>query len=110
MGKVLIVEGINDRKRVKAVLDEPVDIICTNGTLSEEKLESFILPVEDKEVYILVDEDDAGKKLRKQLKHELPNAVHLYTQKGFRQVETTPYEHLIQELRGHFKVKETLPF
>lgn len=107
MDKVIIVEGTNDRKRVRAVLDEPVEIICTHGTLGDEKMESLIIPLEDREVYILVDEDDAGKKLRKQLLHELPNAIHLYTQKGFRQVETTPYEYLIQELRGHFKVKES---
>ncbi|MDQ0254696.1 toprim domain protein [Evansella vedderi] len=104
--KVLIVEGTSDRKRIKQVLDEPVDIICTYGTLSEEKLETLILPVEDKDVYILVDEDDAGKKLRKQLKRELPNATHLFTQKGYGQVETTPFDYLVQELRAYFKVRD----
>lgn len=37
--KILIVEGTNDRKRVKKVLNESIDIVCTYGTLSDEKLE-----------------------------------------------------------------------
>ncbi|MBU8907619.1 toprim domain-containing protein [Desertibacillus haloalkaliphilus] len=106
--KVLIVEGTNDRKRVRRVLAEPVDIICTYGTLSDEKLESLILPIEDKDVYILVDADEAGDRLRKQLKHELPNATHLYTQKGYGQVETTPIDYLTHLLRGYFNVKEVI--
>ncbi|OIJ17237.1 hypothetical protein BKP37_01665 [Anaerobacillus alkalilacustris] len=104
--KVLIVEGTSDRKRVKQVLNEPVEIICTYGTLSDEKLETLILPIEDKDVYILVDADDAGESLRKQLKSELPNATHLYTQKGYGQVETTPMDYLTEVLRGHFLVKQ----
>ncbi|SDN79464.1 toprim domain-containing protein [Alkalicoccus daliensis] len=103
--KVIIVEGKNDRARMRQVLDEPVEIICTHGTLSVEKLERFIYPVEDLDVFILVDEDDAGIKLRRQLMHELPNAVHLYIEKEFRQVETTPL-HYLQDLLGeYFAVK-----
>lgn len=104
--KVIIVEGTNDRKRVKLVLDEVVNVICTYGTLSDEKLEGLILPIEDRDVYILVDADEAGEKLRKQLKRELPNATHLYTQKVFGQVELTPLDYLAQVLRGYFNVKE----
>ncbi|WP_088105858.1 toprim domain-containing protein [Halalkalibacter urbisdiaboli] len=102
--KVLIVEGKSDRKRVNHVLAEPVSIICTYGTLSEEKLETLILPIEDKDVYILVDADDSGEKLRKQLKRELPNATHLYTQKEYGQVETTPFEYLAAVLSEYFDV------
>ncbi|ADC51804.1 MULTISPECIES: toprim domain-containing protein [Alkalihalophilus] len=103
--KILIVEGTNDRKRVKKVLNESIDIVCTYGTLSDEKLEQLILPFEDQDVYILVDADEAGEKLRKQLKRELPNATHLYTQRGYGQVETTPLDYLSQVLRGYFEVK-----
>lgn len=106
--KVIIVEGTSDRRRVKLVLDEAVNVICTYGTLSEEKLEGLILPIEDSDVYILVDADDAGEKLRKQLKRELPNATHLYTQKDYGQIETTPLDYLAQVLRGHFNVKQFL--
>jgi toprim domain protein len=105
MEKVLIVEGSNDRERVRKVLDEQVDVVCTYGTLSDEKLETLILPIEDKDVYILVDADDAGEKLRRQLKRELPNAIHLHTQRGYGQVETTPFDYLTQVLRGYFNVK-----
>lgn len=104
--RVLIVEGKNDRKRVKQVLDETVDVICTYGTLSDEKLETLILPIEELDVYILVDEDESGKKLRKQLKRELPNATHLYTQKEYGQVETTPIHDLTKILGEYFEVKK----
>lgn len=103
--KVIIVEGNNDRKRIKHILDEPVEIICTYGTLSEEKLETLILPYEDSDVYILVDADKAGEELRKHLKRELPNATHLYTLKEYGQVEKTPYYYLAQILRAYFQVK-----
>ncbi len=106
--KVLIVEGTSDRKRVKQVLDERVNVICTYGTLSEEKLEQLILPIEDEDVYILVDADESGEKLRKQLLRELPNATHLYTEKVYGQVETTPLDYLAQVLRKYFVVKNPL--
>lgn len=107
--KVLIVEGKSDRKRVESLLDEPVKIICTYGTLSEEKLENLILPIEDFDVYILVDQDESGEKLRKQLKRELPNATHLYTEKEYGQVETTPLDFLASVLRKNFIIKD-VPF
>ncbi|WP_197276396.1 toprim domain-containing protein [Bacillus sp. JCM 19034] len=106
--KVLIVEGSNDRKRVKKVLDETVTIVCTHGTLSSEKLEEFILPIENEDVYILVDADASGEKIRKQLKHELPNAIHLYTMREYGQVESTPLSYLAQVLRAYFQVKEPI--
>ncbi|QOY35101.1 toprim domain-containing protein [Anaerobacillus isosaccharinicus] len=104
--KVLIVEGTSDRKRVMFVLDEPVNVICTNGTMSESKLEEFIFPIEDRDVYILVDADESGEKLRKQFKRVLPNATHIYTDKGYGQVETTPYDYLEKILKKHFLIKE----
>lgn len=104
--KVLIVEGKSDRKRVESLLDEPVKIICTYGTLSEEKLENLILPIEDCDVYILVDQDESGEKLRKQLKRELPNATHLYTEKEYGQVETTPLDFLASVLRKNFIIRD----
>ncbi|RXI97796.1 hypothetical protein DS745_15635 [Anaerobacillus alkaliphilus] len=103
--KVIIVEGTSDRKKVKQVLAEQVNIICTYGTLSEEKLEQLILPVEELDVYILVDADESGEKLRKQLKRELPNATHLFTEKVYGQVETTPLDVLAKILSEYFEVK-----
>ncbi|BCJ87617.1 toprim domain-containing protein [Effusibacillus dendaii] len=101
--KIIVVEGKKDKERLLQVLDEPVAFVCTNGTLSEEKLESLIWPLQDEEqVYIFVDADDSGNKLRSQLKRELPNAKHLYTRKIYRQVQDTPLEHLAEVL---FKAK-----
>lgn len=107
MSKIIIVEGKTDRKRLFDVLNEPVDIICTYGTLSDEKVEEMILPLQDEDVYILVDADDPGNKLRNQLKQELPNARHLYTRKMFREVASTPLDHLADILaKAHFVVKD----
>lgn len=105
--KVIIVEGKTDREKLLRILNEEVEIICTYGTLSDEKVEEIILPLQDEEVYVLVDADGAGNKLRKQLKHELPNAKHLYTRKMYREVATTPMDHLAKVLAdAHFEIHE----
>lgn len=98
--KVLIVEGKSDKKKVKSILKEPMDIICTNGTISITKLDELIDSLEDKEVYILVDADEAGEKLRKQLKREFPKAEHLYIDRMYREVATAPVHHLATVLLG----------
>lgn len=67
-GKVIIVEGKSDKLKVKHVIEEPLDIICTNGTISLSKLDEFAETLYDQDVYILVDADDSGEKLRRQLK------------------------------------------
>ena len=105
--KIIIVEGKTDRDKLQHVLNEPVDIICTYGTLSNEKVESIIWPLQDEEVFVLVDADGAGNKLRQQLKRELPNAKHLYTRRMYGEVATTPLEHLARILfDAHFEVHE----
>lgn len=76
--KVMIVEGKSDKQKVKHVIEEPVDIICTNGTISQAKLDEFAETLFDKDVYILVDADESGEKLRRQLKRELPK-LRIYT-------------------------------
>jgi toprim domain protein len=105
--KVIIVEGPSDKRRLEQVLDEPVRIVCTLGTLSYEKLESLLQSVHDDEVYVLVDADASGNRLRNQLRQEFPNARHLYTRRMYREVATTPLEHLAEVLaRAHFEVDE----
>jgi len=106
--KIIVVEGKTDKKVLLELLAEPVEIICTYGTLSDEKIEELIWPLQDlDEVYILTDADDSGNKLRGQLKQELPNARHLYTRKMYREVATTPTEHLVEILhKAHFAIKE----
>lgn len=107
--KIMIVEGKRDKEKLLQILDEPVEIICTYGTLSEEKLEELILPLQDEDVYVLVDADDAGNKLRNQFKRELPNARHLYTRRMYREVQDTPLEYLAEVLaKEHFAVRDIL--
>ncbi len=107
--KVIIVEGNRDRKKVLAVLDEEIEIICTNGTIGLEKLDDLVDRLEGREVFILVDADESGEKLRRQLRREMPNAVHLYIDRVFREVEDAPYAHLSDVLqRENILVKKTL--
>lgn len=107
MCKVIIVEGKTDKERLLEVLDEPVEIVCTYGTLGYEELENLISGFQDDEdIYVLADADDAGQKLRDQLNREFPNLHHLHTRKMYREVATTPWEHLAEVLeRAHFQVK-----
>lgn len=106
--KVLIVEGQTDKERIEAILSEPVSIVCTRGTLSYETVEEEIVPLQDSDVYILVDADEPGNKLRKQLRQELPNATHLYTKRMYREVATTPMSVLARVLQSaHFEINES---
>ncbi|MCM3765854.1 MULTISPECIES: toprim domain-containing protein [Bacillaceae] len=98
--KVLIVEGKSDKNKVKEIVKEPVEIICTNGTISHSKLDEWIDFLEDKDIYILVDADEAGEKLRKLFKREFPNAEHLYIDRMYREVATAPEHHLATVLLG----------
>ncbi|KIV51329.1 hypothetical protein AM501_10305 [Aneurinibacillus migulanus] len=109
MGKVIIVEGKTDKKRLEKVIAEPVEIICTHGTLSTRKLEDIHYRTGDSDVYIFVDEDASGKKLRSQLKHEFPNAYHLYTRRSYTEIARTPYEYLMKILRdAHIEVNKAV--
>jgi toprim domain protein len=98
--KVIIVEGKSDKKKVLNVINENIEIICTNGTISVSRLDELIEHLYDKDVYILVDADDAGEKLRKQFMRELPEAEHIYIDKMYREVATAPEHHLATVLLG----------
>lgn len=92
--KVIIVEGLADKKRVNKIVSEPVTIICTNGTIGLSKMDELVEMLSEKDVYLLLDADKAGEKLRKLFKKEFPEAKHLYIDRGYRAVETTPYQQL----------------
>ncbi|WP_226669395.1 toprim domain-containing protein [Metabacillus litoralis] len=96
--KVLIVEGKSDKKKVLNVLNEPIEIICTNGTISLSKMDELIDELLLKDVYILVDADDAGDRLRKQFKREFPEASHIYIDRTYREVATAPDHHVASVL------------
>jgi len=106
MGKVIIVEGKTDKQRLLQLLVEPVEIVCTYGTLGMDKLEELIIELNDDEVCVLLDADDAGNKARRLFKQEFPNVRHLYTHRIYREVATTPLNVLARILEGaHFEVK-----
>lgn len=98
--KVIIVEGSTDKRKVQSILNEPVEIICTNGTIGLSRLDELIESLFHKDVYILVDADASGEKLRKQFKREFPEASHLYIDKMYREVATAPEKHLATVLLG----------
>ncbi|KML35023.1 toprim domain-containing protein [Rossellomorea marisflavi] len=98
--KVLIVEGTSDKRKVKDIISEPVEIICTNGTISLTKMDELIDSLFDRDVYILVDADEAGEKLRMQFKREFPEAGHLYIDRMYKEVAAAPEYHLASVLIG----------
>lgn len=100
--KVIIVEGLTDKKQVKRVITDDVEIICTNGTLGIERLDELLetYDLDNRDVYILVDEDDSGIKLRKQLARELPHAEHIHVSSEHREVAMTPVGLLATALAG----------
>lgn len=106
ISKVIIVEGITDKKRLEQILDEPVEIVCTYGTLGLDKLEELIAEYSEDEVCVFLDADDAGDKARRLFKQEFPNVRHIYPHRMYLEVATTPINLLMQILEGaHFVVK-----
>lgn len=92
--KVIIVEGRSDKKKIESIIREPVEIICTNGTISRAKLDEWSDQLYNKEVFILVDADEAGERLRRQLRREFPQAAHLYIDRMYREVAAAPTQHI----------------
>lgn len=98
--RVIIVEGLTDKRRIEKVLNDDVTILCTNGTLGlkrfDEMLETYDL--DGKDVFIFVDEDRSGWQLRKLLTKELPHAEHMYVSSEYREVAATPERMIAAEL------------
>lgn len=40
--KVIIVEGKSDRRKIESIIREPVEIVCTNGTIGLSKMDELI--------------------------------------------------------------------
>lgn len=98
MDIAIIVEGKNDKARLKRVLAACVPIYCTFGTPGSEQLDKLRRQVGDSQVYIFTDNDSSGKKIRFLLREQFPDAEHLYTRRGYSGVEHTPEEYLIEQL------------
>ncbi|SRR5690625_2558368 len=105
--KVIIVEGVTDKKQVEKVIAEQATVLCTHGTFDVERFDELLeyYALDDKDVYILVDEDEPGMKLRKQLLRELPHATNIHIHEGYKEVAETPVNVLATILVGyHFQV------
>ncbi len=88
--KIILVEGRSDKQRLLPLLAEPIQIICTNGTVSPTRLEELLAPYDQFDLYVFVDADKSGEKLRALITREFPEALHLYTEPSYREVATTP--------------------
>lgn len=97
---VIIVEGLTDKRELEKVINQDITIICTNGTLGVEKFDELLetYDLDHREVFIFVDEDESGMKLRKQLTQELPHAEHIYISSEYKEVATTPGDVLAKAL------------
>ncbi|WP_085991438.1 toprim domain-containing protein [Oceanobacillus senegalensis] len=105
--KVIIVEGLTDKRQIEKVINDDVTIVCTNGTLGVERFDEMLetYHLDDRDVFIFVDEDKSGIKLRRQLARELPHADHIYVSSEYREVATTPKHVLATALVSkHFSV------
>jgi toprim domain protein len=98
MHPVLIVEGKNDKSRLKSILHPDIDILCTFGTPGTERIEQLKEQVGDRYVYIFTDNDAPGKKIRCLMREAFPDGEHIYTHRGYAGVEGTPEEYIIQQL------------
>ena len=98
MEPIIIVEGKNDRSRLKRLLSPDITILCTYGTLSTDRLEELKRKIGDKAVYLFMDNDASGKKIRAILRDAFPDAEQIYTRRGYAGVEGTPDEYIIQQL------------
>ncbi|WP_435922330.1 toprim domain-containing protein [Paenibacillus sp. DYY-L-2] len=94
----IIVEGKNDRSKLRRLLHEEVKIHCTFGTLNTIKLESLRKHIKGDELYLFMDNDPSGKKIRAILRDAFPDAEQIYTRRGYAGVEGTPDEYVIAQL------------
>nr|WP_046226247.1 toprim domain-containing protein [Paenibacillus dauci] len=94
----IIVEGKNDRSKLRRLLQPEVEILCTFGTLNSQKLEKLRKQVGQNEVYLFMDNDPSGRKIRAVLSDTFPDATHMYTRRGYAGVEGTPDEYVVAQL------------
>ncbi|WP_337926702.1 toprim domain-containing protein [Paenibacillus caui] len=94
----IIVEGKNDRGKLRRLLSPEINIVCTFGSMSSLKLEQLRKQVGNDEVYLFMDNDSSGKKIRAILRDAFPDAEQIYTRKGYAGVEGTPDEYVIAQL------------
>lgn len=98
MSIAIIVEGKNDKSRLRRLLSDHILIVCTFGTLNTEKLERLKKQIGDREVFLFTDNDPSGKRIRAVLRDTYPEAEQIYTRRGYAGVEGTPDDYIILQL------------
>ncbi|MCU5747086.1 toprim domain-containing protein [Staphylococcus sp. SQ8-PEA] len=107
VNKVIVVEGKTDKERVQEILNEPINIICTHGTMSVDKIDQMIDELEGQTVYILVDADKEGRKIRRWFKQYISESKHIHIDRRYREVARCPKDYLFKVLNKHgFEVKD----
>jgi toprim domain protein len=94
----IIVEGKNDKKRIKRIVTDDILILCTFGTPGTLTLEQLKKQAENRHVFLFTDNDASGKRIRGILRDLFPDSEQIYTRRGYAGVEGTPEEYLIQQL------------
>lgn len=96
---VLVVEGKSDQAKISTFLSSP--IITTNGLDVNDKLLSFLLRVsETTNLYLFLDDDDAGKQIQEKIVKYVENPTILtykpnnYTSRTKHGNAEIPYEEL----------------
>jgi toprim domain protein len=97
---LIIVEGKNDRRRLRQLVPESVPIAITYGIPSQSRLEALRKEARHRQVVIFTDADATGRRIRGILREWFPDAVNLYTKPGYRGVEHTPLDYLEGRLRA----------
>ncbi len=97
---LIIVEGKNDRRRLRQLLPESIPIAVTYGIPSQARLEALRKEARRRQVVIFTDADASGRRIRGILREWFPDALNLYTKPGFRGVEHTPLDYLENRLRA----------
>jgi toprim domain protein len=95
---VIIVEGKNDKAKLRRLLTDDVMILCTLGTPGREQLQLLDKEAGSLPIYLFTDNDSSGKRIRFLLRELFPDAEQIYTRRGYAGVEGTPIEYLIQQL------------
>src|SRR5699024_2647417 len=99
--KVLIVEGKTDKRRIDIVHIEPVQIICTVGTMVVSIIDNLLELLDGYDIYILSDADKEGRKIRKWFKKYLSESTHIYIDPKFGEVGRCPRDYLANLLMRH---------
>lgn len=97
---LIIVEGKNDRRRLRQLVPDEVPIALTYGIPNPERLHQLAKLARHRQVVILTDADPSGRRIRGILGDAFPDAVHLHTKTGYDGVEHTPLDYLENRLRS----------